>query len=75
VASGVGAALRALGRLVAGAVRLLVSAVTAAGRGARGIDPAHRRDGLGLLLLALALVAAGGAGGTPGRPAAPSTPP
>jgi DNA segregation ATPase FtsK/SpoIIIE, S-DNA-T family len=33
----------------------------AAGKGARDLDPAHRRDGLGLLLLAAALVAAGGA--------------
>ena len=56
----VGAVLRALGRLVAGAARLVGSAVSAAGHGAKGIDPAHRRDGLGLLLVALALVAAGG---------------
>ncbi len=60
VASATGAVLRALGRMLAGAVRLLACAVTAAGNGAKGIDPAHRRDGLGLLLLALALVAAGG---------------
>ncbi len=33
----------------------------AATGGARDLDPAHRRDGLGLLLLAGALVAAGGA--------------
>jgi S-DNA-T family DNA segregation ATPase FtsK/SpoIIIE len=30
------------------------------GRGARGLDPAHRKDGLGLLLLAFALVVAAG---------------
>ena len=53
--------LRGLVRLLVGAVRLLVSAVRALGHGARGIDPAHRRDGLALLLLALALVCAGGA--------------
>lgn len=30
------------------------------GRGARGLDPAHRKDGLGLLLLGLTLVVAAG---------------
>ena len=61
VAAAVGAVLRALGRMLVGTFRLLGSAASAAGNGAKGIDPAHRRDGLGLLLLALALVAAGGA--------------
>ena len=61
VAAGVGAVLRALGRMLVGTVRLLGQALSAAGHGAKGIDPAHRRDGLGLLLLALALIAAGGA--------------
>jgi S-DNA-T family DNA segregation ATPase FtsK/SpoIIIE len=36
------------------------SALRATTGGARDLDPAHRRDGLGLLLLAAALVAAGG---------------
>ncbi|MFF4652515.1 DNA translocase FtsK [Streptomyces sp. NPDC001380] len=35
------------------------------GDGAKGLDPAHRRDGLGLLLLALALVTAAGTWFTP----------
>ena len=61
VASGVGAVLRALGRMLVGTFRLLGQGLSAAGHGAKGIDPAHRRDGLGLLLLALALIAAGGA--------------
>ncbi|GHH87724.1 DNA translocase FtsK [Streptomyces sulfonofaciens] len=30
------------------------------GRGARGLDPAHRKDGLALLLLGIALIVAGG---------------
>lgn len=30
------------------------------GRGAKGLDPAHRKDGLALLLLALALIVAAG---------------
>ena len=60
------------GRLLSGAGRLLLStlsvvaggigsAIRAATGGAKDVDPAHRRDGLGLLLLAGALVAAGGA--------------
>jgi S-DNA-T family DNA segregation ATPase FtsK/SpoIIIE len=61
VVSGVAALLRVLGRLVVATARMVGRAVAAAGHGAQGIDPAHRRDGLGLLLLALALVAAGGA--------------
>ena len=67
----VGAVLRGLARLVVGGCRLAASAVgsaaRAAGSGAKGIDPAHRRDGLGLLLLALALVTAGGAWWHAGR--------
>ncbi|MDT3400599.1 cell division protein FtsK, partial [Streptomyces sp. B1866] len=55
--SGVYRAVRAvwmgLARAVAGALRGI-------GRGARGLDPAHRKDGLALLFLALALVVAGG---------------
>ena len=51
-------------RLLIGTWRLLASGVGSALRsatgGARDLDPAHRRDGLGLLLLAGALVAAGG---------------
>ena len=52
-------------RLVGGALRLVAHAIGGGVRaltgGARDLDPAHRRDGLGLLLLAGALVAAGGA--------------
>jgi S-DNA-T family DNA segregation ATPase FtsK/SpoIIIE len=40
-----------LGHVVGGAVRTL-------GRGARELDPAHRRDGLGLLFIALAVLVA-----------------
>ncbi|MGI8537057.1 MAG: DNA translocase FtsK [Mycobacteriales bacterium] len=47
-----------------GIVKLAAAAVggasRAAGHSARDLDPAHRRDGLGLLLLAGALVSAGG---------------
>ena len=57
--------VRALVRAVVGVGTVTASAVggasRAAGTGARDRDPAHRRDGLGLLLLASALVAAGGA--------------
>ena len=57
--------VRALLRLVTGALGLVAHAVggasRAVGSGARDLDPAHRRDGLGLLLLVGALVAAGGA--------------
>ncbi len=65
VVRGIGLLLRAFLRAVVGILKVsaqaLGSASRAAGSGAREIDPAHRRDGLGLLLLALALVAAGGA--------------
>jgi S-DNA-T family DNA segregation ATPase FtsK/SpoIIIE len=61
----VGLLLRALFRLVTGLLGLAATAVGSASRaatgGARELDPAHRRDGLGLLLLAAALVTAGGA--------------
>jgi S-DNA-T family DNA segregation ATPase FtsK/SpoIIIE len=50
----VGALFRGLAHGVGGATR-------AVSGGAKDLDPAHRRDGLGLLLLAAALVAAGGA--------------
>src|SRR4051812_16071085 len=57
--------LRAFGLLVAGIFRGLSHAIGGITRattgGAKDLDPAHRRDGLGLLLLAGALVAAGGA--------------
>ncbi|HEU0100998.1 MAG TPA: DNA translocase FtsK, partial [Mycobacteriales bacterium] len=57
--------LRGLVRLLAGTWGLLAygagSAVRALSGGARDLDPAHRRDGAGLLLLAGALVTAGGA--------------
>ncbi len=38
------------------------------GRGARGLDPAHRKDGLALLLLGLALVVAAGTWSSPSGP-------
>lgn len=60
----VGILLSALFRLGVGALRLLASLAgkisRAAGSSARELDPAHRRDGLGLLLFAAALVSAGG---------------
>jgi DNA segregation ATPase FtsK/SpoIIIE, S-DNA-T family len=62
---GIALLVRALYRAVTGLVlltaRAVGGAVRAAGSGARDLDPAHRRDGLGLALLIGALVAAGGA--------------
>jgi DNA segregation ATPase FtsK/SpoIIIE, S-DNA-T family len=59
------AVLLGIGRLLAGCWHLLATALgsglRAATGGAKDLDPAHRRDGAGLLLLAGALVAAGGA--------------
>ncbi|MGZ6793295.1 MAG: hypothetical protein ACXVFV_10120, partial [Mycobacteriales bacterium] len=53
------------GKVVGGAFRALAGGVggvsRAAGSSARDLDPAHRRDGLGLLLLIGALLSAGGA--------------
>ncbi|GAC1442515.1 MAG: DNA translocase FtsK [Mycobacteriales bacterium] len=54
----VGAAFATLFGVLARTVGGLTRGLTG---GARDLDPAHRRDGLGLLLLAGALVAAGGA--------------
>src|SRR5689334_17876358 len=57
--------LQVTGKAVGGTFRLLASGVgtvsRAAGSGARDLDPAHRRDGLGLVLLIGALLAATGA--------------
>ncbi|WP_190127236.1 DNA translocase FtsK [Streptomyces mashuensis] len=50
-------AARRIGRGLAHGAGALVRGV---GRGARGLDPAHRKDGLALLLLGLALVVAAG---------------
>ena len=65
VLHGLAVLVRALVRAIVGVLKVTASAVGGASRaahgGARDLDPAHRRDGLGLLLLALALVAAGGA--------------
>ena len=62
---GVALLVRALVRAVVGILTLTAHAIggasRAAGTGAKEMDPAHRRDGLGLLLLAGALVSAGGA--------------
>ncbi len=67
----VAAVLNGLVWLVATAWRVLATgigtAVRAASGGARDLDPAHRRDGLGLLLLAAALVTAGGSWWHAGR--------
>ncbi|MFF7731235.1 DNA translocase FtsK [Streptomyces sp. NPDC008001] len=49
--------IRRVGRGVAHGVGALFRGV---GRGARGLDPAHRKDGLALLLLGLALIVAAG---------------
>ncbi|WP_345640171.1 DNA translocase FtsK [Streptomyces tremellae] len=43
-----------------GAAHGVGGAMRGIGRGAKGLDPAHRKDGLGLLLLALALIIAAG---------------
>ncbi len=65
--------LAAAWRATAGGLAAPRAAPTASG--AKDVDPAHRRDGLGLLLLAAALVSAGGAwwhagaAGRRGRPA------
>ncbi len=63
--------LRVVGRALASAVRALAAglgqAVRAVSGTTRDLDPAHRRDGLGLLLVAGALVAAGGAWWSAGR--------
>ena len=54
-----------VGKLVLGTLRLVATGIGGATRaatgGAKDVAPAHRRDGLGLLLLAGALVSAGGA--------------
>src|SRR5581483_1134816 len=56
--------LRALGRLLRGLWMLLAhlvgGAFRAAGARARELDPAHRRDGVGLAVLGVAIVTAGG---------------
>jgi S-DNA-T family DNA segregation ATPase FtsK/SpoIIIE len=56
---------RAVGSLVGGSFTLMARGVggvsRAAGTSARDLDPAHRRDGLGLALLIGSLLAAGGA--------------
>ncbi|MBL1100387.1 DNA translocase FtsK [Streptomyces coffeae] len=55
--SGVYRAVRALWRGLAHAVGAMFRGI---GRGAKGLDPAHRKDGSALLLLALALIVAAG---------------
>jgi S-DNA-T family DNA segregation ATPase FtsK/SpoIIIE len=53
-----------IGRVIKGAWMLVATAVGSAaraiGRGARDLEPHHRRDGFGLLTLGLAVVLAGG---------------
>ncbi|MCW2668143.1 MAG: ftsK [Frankiales bacterium] len=57
--------LQLAGKAVGGTFRLIATGVgtvsRAAGSGARDLDPAHRRDGLGLVLLIGALLSAAGA--------------
>jgi S-DNA-T family DNA segregation ATPase FtsK/SpoIIIE len=57
--------LQLAGKAVGGTFRLVATGVgtvsRAAGSGARDLDPAHRRDGLGLVLLIGALLSAAGA--------------
>src|SRR3954451_20592644 len=64
--------LRAFGRLLAGLWMLLAHVVGGIARhlggGARDLDPAHRRDGLGLACLASALVVGVGAWASAGGP-------
>ncbi|MBH5337314.1 cell division protein FtsK [Streptomyces pactum] len=43
-----------------GLARAVAALFRGIGRGARGLDPAHRKDGVALLLLALALIVAAG---------------
>ncbi len=64
--SGPGPVLLTLGALARGAVALWLAfahgvgaLARGIGRGARDLDPEHRRDGVGLLLLGLAVVSAG----------------
>ncbi|MDT0266146.1 DNA translocase FtsK [Streptomyces sp. DSM 44915] len=54
------AALRFGRALWLGLARPLGGMLRGIGRGAKGLDPAHRKDGVALLLLGLALVAAAG---------------
>jgi S-DNA-T family DNA segregation ATPase FtsK/SpoIIIE len=53
-----------IGRVIAGAWMMVAGAIgfaaRAVGRGARELEPHHRRDGLGLLTLGVAIVLAGG---------------
>ena len=53
-----------IGQVISGAWMMVAGAVgfaaRAVGRGARDLEPHHRRDGLGLLTLGLAIVLAGG---------------
>ena len=56
----VGAIGRGLRALWLGLAHLMGAAARAFGRGARDLDPAHRRDGLGLALVAGAVVLAAG---------------
>src|SRR5512133_1484778 len=50
--------IRAIGGVWMGMAHLTGGAARRVGSGARDLDPAHRRDGLGLLLIGLAIVVA-----------------
>lgn len=52
--------LRAVRAVWMGLARGVAALFRSVGRGAKGLDPAHRKDGLALLLLALALIVAAG---------------
>ncbi|GAA4120056.1 DNA translocase FtsK [Nocardioides fonticola] len=59
VARVLGAALRGIVALWLGIAHGIGALTRGIGRGARDLDPAHRRDGAGLLLIALAVATAG----------------
>ena len=61
-----GRAIAAAWMVVAGALGFAVRAI---GRGARDLDPHHRRDGVGLLTLGVAIVLGAGLWGRMGNPA------
>ncbi|MFC5724705.1 DNA translocase FtsK [Streptomyces gamaensis] len=58
--SAAGGVYRAVRALWLGLARAVAALFRGVGRGAKNLDPAHRKDGLALLLLALALVVAAG---------------
>ncbi|AWZ10687.1 MULTISPECIES: DNA translocase FtsK [unclassified Streptomyces] len=55
-----GGVLRLVGAIWLGIAHAVGAVFRGVGRGAKNLDPAHRKDGLALLLLALALIVAAG---------------